>query len=1172
MARLCMRLFGTFQVTLDGAAVSGFASDKVRALLIYLAIESDQPQRREKLAGLLWPDFPEASAHANLRTALANLRQVIGDASTTPPYLFISRQTIQFNRASGAWIDVDSYTELLNLADLTSLEQAARLYRGDLLEGFSLGDASPFEEWALLERERYRRLALDSLYRLADSYGQRGEYEQALPHAWRQVELDPWHESAHQQLMRLLALSGRRTDALVQYETCCRLLAEELGVPPAERTVAIYEQIRSGRLAAAEPRPLRAREHAVIPPPFLERDRPAGAERPLFIARGAELAQLSACLDLAITGQGRVLFICGEAGSGKTALMAEFARRATETHYDLLVAGGECSAYSGLGDPYLPVRGMLAMLTGDLDAQWAGGAIGLGHARRLWDAMPTAIETLLDCGPQVLDLLLQRKSLLARASLSAHSGDPWLERLRRQIDQLQVHSEHLDQSQLFQQTTDVLHKVSRTHPLLLILDDLQWADTASISLLFHLGRRLQGSRILLLAAYRPEEVDLGRGRERHPLEPVVNELQRDFGNIIVDLDQVEGRGFIEALLDSEPNRLGAEFREMFYRQTQGNPLFTVELLRGLQEQGNLVQDREGRWIEGAMLDWERLPARVEAVIAERTGRLSPTLRAALRVASVEGEIFTAEAVARVQAADVREITERLSSELDRRHRLVRAQGILRIEGKRLSRYRFRHILFQKYLYNSLDEVERAHLHEAVGNTLEALYGGQAERLAAMSGQLAWHFQEADMTAKAIGYLQQAGENAIRLCAYEEAVAHLSRGLLLLSKLPDSAERASQELALQLSLGMAWLDGAPVEMRDAYSRARELCELTGQTSKLCQALGELSLYYCLRAEHQRARQLAEQALSHAQSSKDPLLIALGHWYLGLVNWRLGEFTAARAHFEQTISYYHPQLHHRPMVLLRGSDAGLSALAYNACCLWCLGYPEQASKQSQEALNLARKLNHSFSLADVMCYAGCVFNKMRRDARALKDCAGELERIAQNMGFEGWSVAATSYRGEALSMLGEVEEGLDQQREGLAGHESLGRRLYKTGALRSLAEAQARAGYLDEGLATLAEALTLLEETGERHWEAELYRLHGELLLAREDEAEAELSMQKAIEVARRQSAKSWELRATTNLCRLWKKQGKREEARLTLAQIYNWFTEGFDTTDLKEAKALLEELA
>jgi DNA-binding SARP family transcriptional activator len=252
VARLSICLLGSFWVTLDGDPVTNFESDKVRALLAYLGVEAETPQRREKLAGMLWPERPESVARANLRHALANLRLVIGDRQATSPFLLTTWQTIQFNNASDVWVDVAAFTDLAQTSHsptpgtIERLETALELYRGSFLEGFSIPDSPAFEEWALLEGERLHRLAKENLRSLSGWYERCGEFELALNHAWRNVALDPCQENAQQQLLRLLAYSGQREAALVQYQTYRRRLAEELGVEPSTQTEALYDRILDG--------------------------------------------------------------------------------------------------------------------------------------------------------------------------------------------------------------------------------------------------------------------------------------------------------------------------------------------------------------------------------------------------------------------------------------------------------------------------------------------------------------------------------------------------------------------------------------------------------------------------------------------------------------------------------------------------------------------------------------------------------------------------------------------------------------------------------------------------------------------------------------------------------------------------------------------------------------
>jgi ABC-type oligopeptide transport system substrate-binding subunit len=574
--------------------------------------------------------------------------------------------------------------------------------------------------------------------------------------------------------------------------------------PSALAFAAAFREAVSGAVAEVVTPMPNVVEMETSPPPQLpaflvaETER-EGIARPVFVARERELERLHGLLEMAMAGQGQVVFVTGGAGQGKTALIWEFARRAMDAHPDLLVATGGCNAYSGVGDPYLPFREVMAMLTGDIEARWAAGAVTREHAQRLWAALPLAAQALLEHGTALIDIFVPGSTLLSRAAASAPDGAGWLGRLRELTGREKAEPGDLAQSQLFEAYTDVLHTLAVERPLLLVLDDMQWSDTASISLLFHLGRRLKGRRVLIACAYRPEEIAVGRDGQRHPLGKALAEFKRRFGDVWLDLaraDETQGRRFVEAFLDTEPNQLGEGFRRALFRHTEGHPLFTVELLRAMQERGDLVQDEDGRWVEGPALDWGTLPARVEGVIEERIGRLEEELRDILSIASVEGIEFTAQVVARVQETSERQLLRALSRELEKRHRLVREGEGLQIGRQRLSRYWFAHALFQQYLYNDLSAGERALLHREIAEVLEELYEGRTEDIVP---QLARHYAEAGEGEKAIDYLSRAGDRARLAYAHQEAIAHYERALALLKE-QGAYDRAARML---MKLGLTY---------------------------------------------------------------------------------------------------------------------------------------------------------------------------------------------------------------------------------------------------------------------------------------------------------------------------------------------------------------------------------
>jgi DNA-binding SARP family transcriptional activator/tetratricopeptide (TPR) repeat protein len=824
MSHLGMEFLGGFRVTQDGIPLTNFESNKVRALLAYLAIESQRPHPRSSLAALLWPDWPDRSALSNLRYALSDLRKATGDRRADPPFLLISREAIQFNLESDHSLDVAEFTQLSDGPEVERLEQAVSLYKGEFLEGFSVGDAAPFEDWARLKAEQLHRTFLESLHLLAECLECGGEVGRALSYARQGAAAEPLDERAQRQVMHLLALSGRRSEALAQYEACREFLDNELGASPSAETTRLYEQILAGELEGFAPATFITAPYK--PPAALETF--PERERPVFVARERELKRLNCFLEAGLAGKGCVAFVTGGAGRGKTALLREFAWRASEAHPDLLVAAGSCNPYSGVGDPYLPLRTVLRSLMGNLDLAGSTGMIGRAQARSLSQALPQALGALLSSGSYLVGTFIPGGELLAQAeSMGVIQPE-----LRRFVEQSADKPYNLAQQHLFEQYFAVLRALSRDHPLLLLLDDLQWADSASAGLLYHLAGRLEGSRILAVCAYRPEEVALGRAGERHPLEKALVEIRRLCGEAWLDLnrsDENSGRDFVEVFLDSEPNRLGGGFREQLFERTEGHALFTIELLRAMRERGDLFKDPDGIWVEGPVLDWESLPARVEAVIAERIGRLDEGLHQTLSIASVEGEDFTAQVAARVKGVGEGQMLGELSRQLERRHRLVREQGELQIGRETLSRYRFGHALYQQYLYSQLGNAERRLLHGATAQALERLYG---EHAAEIAPQLAHHWGEAKDKDKAREYLLLAGQEALGAYANLEAESHF-RGALGLG--PADRERA------------ALLEGLGEALR-RLGRRDEVVPVLRQGIDIYRQLGDLEgaarLYLCL----------------------------------------------------------------------------------------------------------------------------------------------------------------------------------------------------------------------------------------------------------------------------------------------------------------------------------------
>jgi predicted ATPase len=469
--------------------------------------------------------------------------------------------------------------------------------------------------------------------------------------------------------------------------------------------------------------------------------------------------------------------------------------------------------------------------------------------------------------------------------------------------------------------------------------------------------------------------------------------------------------------------------------------------------------------------------------------------------------------------------------------------------------------------------QRQQYHHRIAQTLEQRFQDTRETQPEL---LAHHYTEAGLRAPAVVYWQRAGQRAIERSAYVEAKAYLTRGLDVLKGLPDTPDRTQHELALQVSLGVPMMvtkGYASPEVQRTYGRARELCLQVGETPQLATVLWALWAYYLIAGKLQTALEVAEQYRALAQRAQDPELLLETCQLVGLTLHHLGDLVAARPHLEQGVALYDPEQHHSLVFRHGGVDTGVAIQTHLALTLWLLGYPSQARRSMNDALLLAQKLNHPFSQAYAwLCVAWQ--RELCGEQQNIREPAEKAVAICAEHRFPFWGAVASMLAGWALVEQGAVGEGIAQMRQGRAAIEATGAQVFLTHPLCLLVKAHVKAGRVEEGLTVLDEALAMVTSTGDGAWESELYRLKGELALAvfGTHRSEAEACFRQALDIASTRRAKSLELRAATSLARLWRSEGRREDGSRALADVYSWFTEGFDTQDLRVAKTLLDELA
>lgn len=844
-------------------------------------------------------------------------------------------------------------------------------------------------------------------------------------------------------------------------------------------------------------------------------DEAAAAQATAIVGRDTELAKLLGAFANALAGQRQIVFVTGEAGIGKSALVDTFIGALVAARPGLKLAQGQCIEHYGAGEPYLPL----------LDA--------IGRLARQGD--DSALAALLRrCAPTVL---LQLSSLIEDADIAA----------------LRLKVAGGSGERMLREMVEAIEAAAADEPLVLVLEDLHWSDGPTVQALTLLARRREPARLLVVAVSRLVELVLSE----HPLKAAKHELIAHGAASELALGYLSAdavRAFVSQRLPAEGGAADAIFR-----RSQGHPLFMRHLT-----------DDAGR---GAATE---LPGGVREVIDAQLAHLTPLQQHALEAASVSGAEFAAASVAAALGDDL-DTLEGVLETLAASEQFVEARGLAQwSDGTVSGRYAFRHDLYRETLYRRLGAARRAQWHGRIGERLALAHGSRAGEIAA---ELAMHFEHAKDARRAARYCREAAETALHRFAYNEALAHVDKGLALLEALDvqeADAERDRTELLLRLTQGAALMPtkgfGA-AEVEETYARAQALCVRLDNVELMAPVLAGLWTAHVARAALVPARQTAEQLLALAQRRQDAAMAMVAHNAVGQVLRYTGELKAALAHMESTLALYDARQHAR-LAVDYGEDPGVIAMLVAAHVHWLLGRADSAGRELERALALARTLDHPFSEVQVLWIDG-LFCLEIGDFGRLEATARRLGLLCTDNDFKLHAASARILQATVLAKRGELASALELGDRGLREWRSLCI-LFVPCQLAAIARIYSMADRAADALRLVDEALATVGRSGERWYEAELGRLRGELLLlppsaARHAQLEAEACFERAIELARQQQAKALELRASISLARLWQRQRKAASARSMLSEIYCGFSEGSGTRDLVEAASLLESL-
>ena len=1071
---LQIQLLGSLSLHYLQQSIVHLPGAKAQALLAHLLLHLESPQSRQLLAYHFWPESSDAQARTNLRQTLHQLRQRLPEADS---FIQASNQTLKWNSQTSFRLDILEFGQCLNLAKLAEqkgntsaqtgyLQQAVEIYGGDLLP-------ECYEDWIIPKREQFHQKAIGALESLIALLEVDQDYDAAIGYGQRLLALDPLHEVTYRTLMKLHLARGDRASALRIYERCCSVFKQDLGIEPSLATRDTYQY-----LLQQDNLPAPTTSHS---PTLAESKSPSSAvavATPL-VGRNQAWAEVHATWRRTISGSAQLLLIKGEAGIGKTRLAEELVLYCQKQK--VTIARARCYAAEGRL-VYAPVTDWLRCLSAQ---------IRLHSLEFVWLSELTRL---------LPDLFAEYPDL--------PKAQPLTESWQRQYFYEAI-------GQAFKRVLAPSEGMSPPS-LLLVVDDLQWCDQETLEWLQYFLRLAAELPVLIVGTVRSEEVD-----EAHPLNGLVRSLHRDEQMTEITLDRLdfESTAALAAYVADYP--LAAAQAQVLFRQTEGHPLFVVEMMRAnllasFVQAGSASAPAAGG--KAVAEDANHLPPKVQSVLTARLAQLSPETRQVTNLAAAVGRSFTLGVLHQASGEDEDAIVEALDELWQ--HRIIREQG-----G---DTYDFSHDKLREVAYNSISDPKRRLLHRRIAQALETL---QAQDLDAVSAQIAAHYEKAGLSSKAVPYYLNAAAVAQRIYANTEAIQAFRAAIALLQTMPVNPKRLEQELSLHTLLGVSLVAvqgyGSP-EVKAVYEQARSLAQQL-EYAPSPPVIRALAITAIVQGDLRLALELGQHLLALAEAGQDGILAVEAHYVMGVTTFWLGDFKASRDHLERAIKRYRPECQQQHLTLY-AQDPNVICLSRLAFTLWYLGYPEDSMQVSRHAVTAARKLSHPFTLAYALTWTA-MLHSHRRDIPLTAQYASEVIALSEEKQLGIWLHIGQMLQGWTRTYTEDADDarGIAQMQAALQALETIGAEFLKPYFLSLLADAYGRMGATDHALDLIQQAFEAMEQSGEGWVESELFWRQGELLrLHQANSAEVQNCFERAIAIAQSQSIRLLELQATVSL--------------------------------------------